>query len=206
MTNIRNYTDKQLLDRVEKLPTFKGWRKGKYTIWVRSDEDAFDRFDDKVYNFECLSEGKRPVFHSVNSGTTNAGAQGLKNFEKYNSLGCAVLKADHMVYGSHEFGISKGKEVYRQAKPWTYYRDNNKNEKAEEIGVEYNDIIHAHQHAAGENSTLIGGWSVACLVRNVKKEYDAWLKWMNKQTLHTVILKEFNPTETNQFVKKENKL
>jgi hypothetical protein len=174
------------------LPTFKGWVRGKYSIWVRSNEDAFNRFDDKVYNFECLADGKRPIFKSVNTGTTNAGAYGLMNFENYNPKGCAILKSDIIIYNSHVHGISKGKEVYRQAKAWPYYRDNNKNKKVEEIGkLIEGEIIYAHQHAAGLESLQIDNWSTACLVRNDMVEYKNWLAFMNKQPCNTAILKEW---------------
>lgn len=194
-TNVRAYKDSELIARVEGLPTFKGWKKGKYTIWVRSNEDAYDKFDDKVYNFECTKDGEKPIFHSVNSGTTNAGAQGLKHFEKYSKLGCAVLMADHMEYNAYYFGYHKNdpkRPAYRQGKPWPYYRDNNKDNKIDETGKIYWTIIGANQHDAGDKEPeKIGGYSVACLVRNVKKEYDSWLRWMNKEPLHNVILKEF---------------
>ena len=54
MSNVRAYKDEELINRVESLPTFKGWRKGKYAIMVRSNEDDYDRFDDKCYCFESL--------------------------------------------------------------------------------------------------------------------------------------------------------
>jgi len=190
-TNVKNYTSLQIIERVESLPTFKGWVKGKYSFWVRSSEDAFNEFDDKAYNFECLQEGKRPVFKSVNTGTTNAGKEGLLNFQKYKLSGCAILKSDYMVYGSHGWGMSKGKIAYRQIKPWPYFRDNNKNKKSEEYGKEYNNIIHAHQHGAGVASTQIDGWSIACLVRNIQKEYQDWLAFMNKEVCNTAILNEW---------------
>jgi len=55
MANVREYTDLQLLARVANLPNFKGFPKsGVLDVWVRSDEDEFDRFDDKVYSFDCF--------------------------------------------------------------------------------------------------------------------------------------------------------
>jgi hypothetical protein len=190
-TNVREYTDIELIKRVEQLPTFKGWVVGKYGFLVRSSEDEYNKFDDKFYNFEVFKNGEKPKFHSVDSGTTNAGAAGLKDYKKYNTLGCAILKADTIIYGSHTHGISKGKIAYRQAKPWPYFRDNDKDNKAEEIGKEYNDIIQAHQHRAGVASQNIDNWSVACLVRNVEQEFKDWLVWMNKLPVNTAILKEW---------------
>lgn len=190
-SNVKNYTDAQILERVKSLPTFKGFPNGVLDVWIRSNEDEFDRFDDKVYTFECYGETKAPKFIMVCSGTTNAGAQGLKLFVKWNRLGCAILKGDVIVYDSHVDGLHKGREAYRQAKPFPYFRDNDKDNKCEEIGKEYNDIIYANCHAAGEASTFIGGWSVACLVRNVKAQFKAWLKFMNHRPLSVAILNEW---------------
>ncbi len=58
MTNVRNYTAKELIKRVESLDTFKGWKEGKYDIWVRSNEDEYNKFDDKAYSFECHKDGE----------------------------------------------------------------------------------------------------------------------------------------------------
>jgi len=191
MSNVRNYTSQQLLDRVKSMPNFKGFpQSGVLDIWVRSNEDEYNKFDDKVYSFDCFP-AKDPVFKMVCSGTSNAGAVGLKEFAKYNGLGCAVLKSDTIVYNSHVYGLHKGKPAYRQAKGFPYFRDNNKNDKAEEIGKEYNDVIGANCHRAGAASTVIGGWSTACLVRNIEVDFLKWLSFMGKRSLSVVILNEF---------------
>jgi hypothetical protein len=188
---VRKYTDIELIQIVEKLPTFKGWFVGIYDFWVRSNEDIYNQFDDKVYTFECTKDNQRPRFIMVCSGTSNAGAQGLKRFDTYNSLGCAILKADTIVYNSHVFGKHRGQyDAYIQNKPFPYFRDNDRDDKSEEIGKEYTNIIGANCHRAGQHSTQIDGWSLACLVRNQRKQYDSWLVFMNKRPLTVAILKE----------------
>lgn len=191
MSNVKNYTDEEILKRVSELATFRGFPDGVLDVWVRSNEDGYDQFDDKVYTFECYGDRKPPRFVMVCSGTTNAGSFGLMNFRTYNSKGCAVLKSDVIVYGSHLYGYHKNTIAYRQAKPFPYFRDGNRNKRAEEIGPEYNDIIYANCHAAGAFSTVIKNWSVACPVRNVCAQFDAWMKFMNKRPLSVAILKEF---------------
>jgi hypothetical protein len=186
---VRAYRDTDIIKRVESLKSFKGWKDGVIDVWVRSDEDEFDRFDDKVYTFE-VTKGV-PKFIMVCTGTTNAGAQGLLHFDEYNALGCAVLKSDTIVYNSHRAGKHKGYDAYVQNVGFPYFRDADKDKKAEEVGKEYKDIIGANCHKAGLNSTLIGGWSVACLVRNQLEQYNKWLRWMAKRPLTVVILKEF---------------
>ena len=188
---VRAYTDKQILDRVMSLPTFKGWPKERLDVWIRSSVDEFNKFDDKVYSFDCTSG--TPVFKMVMTGTTNTGQYGLEHYEKYNSVGCAVLKSDVIIYNSHVFGLHKGKPAYIQSFTvgFPYFRDSDKDKHAEEIGKEYNDRIGANCHSAGEASVNIDNWSVACLVRNIKSKYNLWLTWMNKKPLTVCILKEF---------------
>lgn len=192
---MKKYTDKQVLDRVEQLPSFKGWKVGVYDVWIRSEVDEYNKFDDKVFTYECLKEGERPEFILACTGTTNPGAEGLKNFNKYNRLGCAVLKSDELIYNSHIYGKHKQRYyayIQSMSVGFPYFRDMNKNTKSEEIGKEYNDRIGANCHKAGVHSTIVGGWSVACLVRNDEAQYNAWMKFMNKRkNLSVVILKEF---------------
>ena len=191
------YTDQELLNRVAShAKGFKGFPNGILDIWIRSDKDEFDVFDDKVYTFDCRSG--EPVFIMVQTGTTNAGAVGLKHFSKYNANGCAVLEGDRIVYDSHIFGMHKGKYpafVENPNAPFPYFRDSNKNEHAEENGKLRTDNIGANCHHAGIYSTRIGGWSVACLVRNVLAQWNQWFFFMTKKakvkTLTVAILNEF---------------
>lgn len=188
------YTDEQLIKRAEShAKGFEGWKPGVYDIWVRSSADTMDAFDDKVYTFVVPDGGQWPEFRMVCTGTTNAGSYGLKQFAKYNPEGCAVLEADRIVYGSHQFGRHKNYPAYRQAKSWPYYRDADRDNKAEELGKARNDIIFAncHRAAAAGESTRIYNWSVACLVRNKSNQWNGWLAFMNKRPLNVVILKEF---------------
>ena len=189
---VREYTDQQIIDRLPICDGWKGLPDGILDVWVRSDEDEFDRFDDKVYTYDCSSGVAK--FKGVCSGTSNAGAEGLKHYDKYNREGCAILKGNQIVYNSHAHGLHKGKyPAYRQVKPFPYYRGGNKNNKAEEIGPVHNDIIGANCHKAGMYSTYIGGWSVACLVRNRQAAYDAWMKFMDHRPLSVAILEEWDP-------------
>ena len=200
MTNVRNYTDIELIERVEKLPSFKGWKKGITDVWVRSNEDAYNKFDDKVYTFECLNDGERPKFIMVCSGTTNAGVQGLKNFEKYGrASGCAVAVADYICYDSHVYGLH-GKSQYPayiqrldKGEQYPYTRDNDKDEKSENYGKIYTDRIGMNCHRASQSIDLeeIGLYSVACLVRNKVSQWKKWLAFMNKRKLTVCILNEF---------------
>lgn len=190
---VRKFTDIELIERVESLPSFKGWKKGKYAFSVRSKADLYDQFDDKKYSFECFKDGERPKFKMVNIVTTNSGSYGLMNFDDYNHLGCAVLKADVLVYNSHIYGLHKKRPAYIQSftVPYPYHRDNNRNKKAEEIGPIYYNRIGANHHRAGQNSTVIKNWSTACVVDAKEEDFLEWLEWMNEEPLSSVILKEW---------------
>lgn len=196
-TNVRSYTDDQILSKVEKLQSFKGWKTGVYDIMIRSNEDEYNKFDDKFYTYECKKNGDRPVFVMLCSGTTNPGAQGLKKFEDWNKLGCAVALEDYIGYNTHMYGLhGKSKypayiQVYTGTQ-YPYTRDNDKDNRSENYGKIYWDRIGMNSHKAGEASVDINGNSIACFVRNVKKEFDSWMKFMNKRVLSTCVLKEFD--------------
>jgi hypothetical protein len=196
-TNVRSYTDQQIIDRVEQLVSFQGWQRGKFDIWIRSNEDEFDKFDDKVYSFEVKNTGEKPIFAMVCSGTSHAGSKGLKEYDtKYGNTRCAVLASDVIIYNSHYYGKHKEQYyAYRQGKPFPYFEDTNKDKKVDETGkLVLNKSIGANCHAAGESSTQIGGWSIACLVRNVKTQFVKWMDWMDKSEHLTVcILREWDP-------------
>lgn len=188
---MRSFTDKEILDRVAGLSTFKGFPIGMMDVWIRSKADVFDSFDDKAFTYECFGDKKKPKFVMARNGTTNAGSYGLLHFDKYNRKGCAVLKSNVIVYESHAYGLHNGKAAYREVKGFPYFRDGNKNQKAEEIGKEYNDIIGANIHRAGQNSTVINNWSIACLVTANLTKFLAWLDFMKKRPLTVCILKEW---------------
>lgn len=191
---MRTFTDKEIINRIEHLPSFEGWKPGVYDVWVRSQADKYDAFDDKAFTYYVKNEGDFPKFILARNGTSNAGSYGLKHFSEYNHLGCAVLKSDCMVYNSHAYGLHKGKPAYRQVKGFPYFRDNNRNERAEEIGPEYNDIIFANIHRAGVNSTVIKNWSTACMVTANLTKFLNFLAFCDKHkrpSAHLVILKEW---------------
>ena len=196
MSNLRGYTDKELIDRVvSHARGFDGWRKGVYDIWVRRtvDRDVMDAFDDKVYTFNVPEKDATPEFRMVCTGTSHAGSYGLKQFQKYNSLGCAVLQSNRIVYASHVYGFHKGYRAYQQARSWPHYRDNDRDNRAEEIGPVHEGIIGAncHRAAAVGESIRIYNWSVACLVRNKANQFYAWMAYMDKRPLNGTILTEW---------------
>ena len=192
MSNVRSYTNEELIKRVESLKSFDGW-KGIFFVGVRSKEDEPNKFDDKFYLFDCRS-GK-PKFVMVANGTTNPGSKALRLFSRYNSKGAAVWATDIIVYDSHINARHKSDpNSYRQDKKLPYHRDGNKNNKSEEIGKLYWGIIWMNIHKAGWFSKLIGWWSAGCQVFNIRWQWKKFIGYMNSigsPPLNTVILKEF---------------
>ena len=90
MTNVRQFTDQELLCKVEdiggEIPN-----SGKYfIIGVQSIEDRYNVFDDKFYVYDGST------FIMTSSGTTNAGATALKHFDNYSLNGVAVWKTNQV--------------------------------------------------------------------------------------------------------------
>lgn len=165
-TNVKAYTDKQLLDRVKSLKDFFYIPNSYWLLWVRSSEDAFDEFDDKRYLF------KGEEFVSVTSCTTNKGGRGS-----------AVVKADQWLYDGFKFGLHKGSmECLRQHKPFYFYRDYNLDHKTDESGELFYQNIQTQFHTityyknADVTRYNIGLWSEGCLVDNVNKDYNETLR------------------------------
>ncbi len=183
-SKVRNYTDKELLDKVKSLPTYEEIPTGYWLLGVQSNEDVFNEFDDKFYLF------KGEEFIMVTSGTTNAGLTGLKNYNKYNKDGCAVIKTNEWYYDLWKPGYHKGKmKALKQVKPIKYFRDWNKNQKAEQIGEIRKGIIGINFHTVTYGKLLglikkfIGGWSVGCQVANNVTHYYEILDYTWKQEL-----------------------
>lgn len=192
-TNVRGYSDKELLDKVKSLPSFKGIPEDYWILGVQSNEDAYNSFDDKFYLFY----GEE--FITVAQGTTNAGSTGLKNYDKYNSKGFAVIKTNEWYHNLWQFGYHKGKmPALKQVNPILFYRDGNKNTKVEEHGPVFSDIIGINFHTVSYRKDkdiekqLINGWSLGCqVINNVGKYYEILHLVDGQDKVSYCLLKEF---------------
>lgn len=193
---MRNFTDSEVLERIAALPSFTGFPSGPMDVWIRSRSDRFDVFDDKAFTYECHGPGKTPDFIMAREGTSNAGSYYLVD-HLANPLGCAVLKSDVIVYDSHRFGYHHQKRThpaYVQNKGFPYFRDGNRNHRAEEIGPEHRDMIGANIHHAGVDSIAIKNWSAGCLVTANLSKFQAFMLYLRSQgypLLTACILKEW---------------
>lgn len=193
--NVRNYTTQQLLDRVKKASGFTSIPAGYWFCFVRSSEDAPNVFDDKGYLFQGTK------FIEVFGCTTNSGTTGLLNFQRFNRAGTFIAKTDQWNHDLWAYGLHQGRmPALRQVNNIIGHRDNNRNNKAEEIGPEVRGIYGINFHSVdyalkhGFWRRVINGWSVGCFVLPVVTTYLRILNTVkNQRRISMVLLKEFNP-------------
>lgn len=183
MTNVRKYTDEELLKHVKNLPSFNGFPEGRWILGVRSNEDETNVYDDKFYEYE----GEK--FIRVLTGTTNPGAKILKGgFKSFNKYGAAVLKANEWYYDVWKYGLHRGKmpALRQRGAKVLVYRDGNLNGKAEEIGKPisgwYGINYHTNTYDFSKKSLkilrwTIGNWSAGCQVPNDRQKYVDQMNW-----------------------------
>ena len=196
--SVRQYTDKQLLDRVASLKSFKSFPKNYWLIGVRSNLDKFNIFDDKFFLF------KGETFIEAYIGTTNAGNDLLN---PTNPRGEAVLKSDEIYYDCWSRGKHRGKvEAYVQTSDLLIFRDNDRDKKIEQLGTPRLERVGINIHPATYNSTseevksLINGWSQGCQVfakRNGQNSFNSFMRKTEGQSRLTYcLLQEFDPNTT----------
>jgi len=193
-TNVKKYTDRELLERVKQLPSFNGYPFGYWIIGVQSNEDQVNVMDDKFYVYNHRE------FVGTMTGTTNSGSYGLLNWKSWSSKGLAQIKPNEWYYEVWKRGLHKGKiEALRQVGSFTVLRDNNNNLKSGDVrewSEEKYKGLNFHPNTYNLNSTVkrwtIGRWSVGCQVVNDIPAYKRFLAITKPQELFTyVLLKEF---------------
>lgn len=191
---VRSYKDKQLLDKVKSLSNYKEIPKGYWLLGVRSNEDTPNIFDDKIYLF------KGEEFVLVTSATTNPGTPTLKQFEKVNKAGAAVLKSDVWYYNLWKYGRHNGKieALLQIGNSVQVYRDKDKDQKAEEQGELQKGYFGINFHpntydiAADNTGATIGWWSAGCQVVNDMDKYREMIKLLKtEKAVSYCLLKEF---------------
>jgi hypothetical protein len=191
---VKSYKDKQLLDKVKSLSNYKEIPKGYWLLGVRSNEDTPNIFDDKIYLF------KGEEFVLVTSATTNPGTPTLKQFEKVNKAGAAVLKSDVWYYNLWKYGRHNGKieALLQIGNSVQVYRDKDKDSKAEEQGELQKGYFGINFHpntydiAADNTGATIGWWSAGCQVVNDMDKYREMIKLLKtEKAVSYCLLKEF---------------
>lgn len=189
-TKVRGYTDKELLNKVKSLPSFKYIPEGFWVLGIRSNEDTYDVFDDKFYVF------KGEKFKDVMTGTTNTGGYGLNSYDKWSDKGAAQIKADEWYYNVWERGKHKGKvEALKQVGAFKVIRDNNKNQKSGDIdswtwekGKGLNFHPNTYNLLQKVKRWVIGKWSIGCQVPNDIPKYKKFIEGTRPQNTFTYCL------------------
>ena len=181
---VKPYTDKQLLEKVKSLSSFSKIPAGYWLLGVRSQDDLPNRFDDKIYLF------KGEEFVLVTSATTNAGTPTLRQFEKVNKDGAAILKADEWYYNVWKYGKHQGKvegllQLGNKVKVW---RDTDKDDKSEEQGKLQEGYFGINFHPntydlSKPSGTTIGWWSAGCQVVNNVSNYKLMIQLLKREKL-----------------------
>ncbi len=159
-----------------------------HLIGIRSKANVNNKFDDNFY----IVQG--PLLHDPVTCTTNPGRHWLLNL--MNPKGTAVLKPGQYV-DTWKLGLHRGKyEALVQRKPITVYRDIDKDENAEEQGVEDTGLFGVNIHRANPNaiSSLIEKWSAGCQVLNNPKDFAKLIKLCRdsgKESFTYTLLREF---------------
>jgi hypothetical protein len=186
---VRQYTDKQLLARVKELDSFKNIPAGYWLLGVRSLDDIPNTFDDKIYLF------KGEEFVLVTSATTNPGTNTLKQFEKVNKDGAAVLKADQWYYNVWKYGKHNGKveALLQLGNKVQVYRDTDRDSNSEEQGALQSGYFginfHPNTYDLSKGSgTNIGWWSAGCQVVNNISNYKTMIKLLKNEKFVTYCL------------------
>lgn len=178
-TNVRGFSDRELLERVASLDGFRRTDEMPLLIIVRSLEDAFNDFDDKAYLYDGNDN-----FISVTSCTSNPGSTALKYFLKWNPKGAALLKANEFYPKGLKYGQMRGMNCLRQNVPFWTFRDGNKNDKSEEYGEADLGVYGTHYHGVdfGNNAEKVArkvnGWSAGCMVGNAMDEYISQINYV----------------------------
>ena len=186
---VRTYTDTELLNKVKTLKNYVGIPNGYWLLGVRSKEDNPNAFDDKIYLF------KGSQFIEVTSATTNAGTPTLKQFEKVNKKGAAVLKSEQWYYDVWKYGKHNGKvdALLQLGAPVQVYRDTDKDDKSEEQGVLDTGYFGINFHPntydlSRPTSNLVVWWSAGCQVVNNVTKYKTIIRLVKPQKYVTYCL------------------
>ena len=186
---VRSYKDTELLDKVKTLKNYSGIPAGYWLLGVRSNEDTANTFDDKIYLF------KGEQFIEVTSATTNPGTPTLKQFEKVNKKGAAVLKSEQWYYDVWKYGKHNGKveALLQLGAPVQVYRDTDKDNQSEQDGVldtgYFGINFHPNTYDLSKPvGSSIGWWSAGCQVVNNPTKYKTMIRLLKTQKYVTYCL------------------
>lgn len=140
-----------------------------HLIGIRTTDEKPNEFDDVFY---LVANDELHTY----TGTTNPGRHWLKN--PISEKGAAVLKPGQWA-NCWELGRHKGLyKAWVQVRPVTVYRDNDRDEFSENLGIEETGLFGINIHRANESkkSTFIDKWSAGCQVLNDPQQYAEFIR------------------------------
>ena len=95
--------------------------------------------------------------------------------------GTAIVKPGQY-RGAYQIGYHKGKyKALVQKKPITVYRDGNKDDKFDLNPLSIDKgVFGVNIHKAGDNSTLVDGWSYGCTVLAKSIDFNALMRLVER--------------------------
>lgn len=181
---VKSYSDLELLNKVKSLSSFEKIPDNFWLLGIQSNEDLFDRYDDKFYLYY------NDIFILTVNGTTNSGSTGIKNKLK----DVAIIKTNEWYYDLWKYGLHKNiNPALVQIKPIKFYRDGNRNNSIEEIGTLFEEIIGINFHSNNKSkNNLIKGWSRGCQVITDNSIYNTIINLSKTQDkVSYCLIKEF---------------
>ena len=168
----------------EKIFANKGYAfftKGAYNLNIigvrHKGSKVTNRFDDclvVIYNTDKEKNIKR-----IFTCTTLPGKKAMEHPTAIK--GTAILK-EGQYRGAYKIGYHKGKyKALCQKKPLIVYRDNNKDQVYDLSPISIDrGIFGINIHKAGDNSTLVDGWSYGCTVLAKSIDFNSLMRLVEK--------------------------
>lgn len=155
--------------------------KGEYNLNIigvrHKGSKVTNKFDDclvVIYNTNNKEEVRR-----VFTCTTLPGKKAMEHPTAIK--GTAILK-EGQYRGAYQIAYHKGKyKALCQRKPLTVYRDGNKDDKFDLNPLSIDKgIFGINIHKAGDNSTLVDGWSYGCQVLSKSIDFNALMRLVER--------------------------
>ena len=171
----------EILTKIQEEYGFMVFDDGPYDlniIAVRNLENNANQYDDKLHVCYLSEDGhwREDIFQV----STDPGRYWL---EKEDYKACAVYAHPQQARGAYQVGEHRGKyEALVQWRPVMYWRDGNKDEKADYGGEVFKDIIGLNiQRSSIHDSDEVNKYSAGCIVFSKMAEWEAFMELVHKQ-------------------------
>jgi hypothetical protein len=171
----------EILTKIQEEYGFMVFDDGPYDlniIAVRNLENNANQYDDKLHVCYLSEDGhwREDIFQV----STDAGRYWL---EKEDYKACAVYAHPQQARGAYQVGKHRGKyEALVQWRPVLYWRDGNKDSKADYGGEVFKDTIGLNIHRSSiHDSDEVNKYSAGCIVFSKMAEWKAFMELVHKQ-------------------------